>query len=85
MTRAADARGRCSAARSGPSGSLVAANEPEDLLHAGRVVAAGEALLAPSITRRLIENFVEARRAAEQRDLARASVRPRPVPGGDAV
>jgi DNA-binding NarL/FixJ family response regulator len=49
------------ALRAGASGFLLKDSEPEDLLRAVRVVAGGEALLAPSITRRLIENFVEAR------------------------
>ena len=48
------------ALRAGASGFLLKDSEPEELLRAVRVVAAGEALLAPSITRRLIENFVEA-------------------------
>jgi DNA-binding NarL/FixJ family response regulator len=49
------------ALQAGASGFILKDNEPEDLLRAVRVVAAGEALLAPSITRRLIESFVEAR------------------------
>ncbi|MFI5895852.1 response regulator [Actinoplanes sp. NPDC051513] len=49
------------ALQAGASGFLLKDSEPDDLLRAVRVVAAGEALLAPSITRRLIENFVEAR------------------------
>jgi DNA-binding NarL/FixJ family response regulator len=49
------------ALRAGASGFLLKDSEPEDLLRAVRVVAGGEALLAPSITRRLIESFVEAR------------------------
>ncbi|GAA0912199.1 response regulator transcription factor [Virgisporangium ochraceum] len=49
------------ALQAGASGFILKDNEPEDLLRAVRVVAAGEALLAPNITRRLIENFVEAR------------------------
>jgi DNA-binding NarL/FixJ family response regulator len=49
------------ALQAGASGFILKDNEPEDLLRAVRVVAGGEALLAPSITRRLIENFVEAR------------------------
>ncbi|MEV6489155.1 response regulator transcription factor [Actinoplanes sp. NPDC051633] len=49
------------ALRAGASGFLLKDSEPEELLHAVRVVAAGEALLAPSVTRRLIENFVAAR------------------------
>ena len=49
------------ALQAGASGFLLKDSEPDDLLRAVRVVAGGEALLAPSITRRLIENFVEAR------------------------
>jgi DNA-binding NarL/FixJ family response regulator len=49
------------ALQAGASGFLLKDSEPEDLLRAVRVVAAGEALLAPGITRRLIENFVQAR------------------------
>jgi DNA-binding NarL/FixJ family response regulator len=45
------------ALRSGASGFLLKDTEPEELLQAVRVVAAGEALLAPSVTRRLIEEF----------------------------
>jgi len=49
------------ALQAGASGFLLKDSEPEDLLRAVRVVAGGEALLAPSITRRLIESFVAAR------------------------
>jgi DNA-binding NarL/FixJ family response regulator len=42
----------------GASGFLLKAVRPEQLAEAVRVVAAGEALLAPTITRRLIEEFV---------------------------
>lgn len=49
------------ALRIGASGFLLKDNEPEGLVHAVRVVAAGEALLSPSVTRRLIENFVASR------------------------
>ena len=49
------------ALQAGASGFLLKDSEPEDLIRAVRVVAGGEALLAPSITRRLIEDFVEAR------------------------
>jgi DNA-binding NarL/FixJ family response regulator len=45
------------AIRSGASGFLVKDTEPGELLQAVRVVAGGEALLSPSITRRLIEEF----------------------------
>jgi DNA-binding NarL/FixJ family response regulator len=46
------------ALRAGASGFLLKDTLPAELLSAVRVVAAGEALLAPSITRRLIEDFV---------------------------
>jgi DNA-binding NarL/FixJ family response regulator len=45
------------ALRSGASGFLLKDTEPEELLQAVRVVATGDALLAPSVTRRLIEEF----------------------------
>ena len=45
------------ALRVGASGFLVKDTEPADLFHAIRVVAAGEALLAPRVTRRLIADI----------------------------
>ncbi|MGH2659724.1 MAG: response regulator [Actinomycetota bacterium] len=45
------------AIRSGASGFLLKDTEPEELLQAVRVVAGGEALLSPGITKRLIEEF----------------------------
>jgi DNA-binding NarL/FixJ family response regulator len=45
------------ALRAGASGFLLKDVPPEDLLAAIRVVAAGDALIAPSITRRLIAEF----------------------------
>ena len=42
----------------GASGFLLKGGEPADLVHAIRVLAAGDSLLAPSVTRRLIETFV---------------------------
>jgi DNA-binding NarL/FixJ family response regulator len=53
------------AIRVGASGFLVKDTEPADLLRAVRAVAAGEALLSPSVTRRLIGEF--AARAKEPR------------------
>ncbi|MFD7832930.1 response regulator [Kitasatospora sp. NPDC059803] len=61
------------ALRAGASGFLLKSTPPEELLAAIRVVAAGEALLAPSVTRRLIREFA-ARPAAEPATAA---------PGGD--
>jgi DNA-binding NarL/FixJ family response regulator len=46
------------ALRAGAAGFLVKDIVPEDLLHAVRVAARGDALLAPSITRKLIDRFV---------------------------
>ena len=45
----------------GASGFLLKNAPPEQLLHAVRVVAAGDALLAPSVTRRIIEQFAQRR------------------------
>jgi DNA-binding NarL/FixJ family response regulator len=45
------------AIRSGASGFLVKDTEPADLLQAVRVVARGDALLSPSVTRRLITDL----------------------------
>lgn len=55
------------ALRAGASGFLLKRTTPEDLIAAVRVVAAGEALLSPSVTRRLIAEF------------ARPATAPRPV------
>ncbi|MDG4788481.1 response regulator transcription factor [Micromonospora sp. WMMD1102] len=57
------------ALRAGASGFLLKDAPAADLVHAVRVVAAGEALLAPTVTRRLIAEFA----ARPGRD------RPRPV------
>ena len=45
------------AIRSGASGFLVKDTEPDELVQAVRVVAGGDALLSPSVTRRLIAEF----------------------------
>jgi DNA-binding NarL/FixJ family response regulator len=47
------------AIRAGASGFLVKDTEPPELLQAVRVAASGEALLSPTITKRLIEAFAE--------------------------
>jgi DNA-binding NarL/FixJ family response regulator len=46
-----------SALRAGASGFLLKDVPPEDLVDAIKVVAAGDALLAPSVTRRLLDRF----------------------------
>ncbi|WP_042410180.1 response regulator [Streptacidiphilus carbonis] len=55
-----------SALRAGASGFLLKDTPPADLLAAIRVVAGGEALLAPSVTRRLIEEFTRRPEPAQQ-------------------
>jgi DNA-binding NarL/FixJ family response regulator len=47
------------ALRAGASGFLLKRARPEDLIEAIRVVANGDALLAPSVTRRLIAQFAQ--------------------------
>jgi len=59
------------ALRAGASGFLLKDTLPADLITAIRVVAAGEALLAPSVTRRLIGEF--ARRPPEAGAATRAA------------
>ncbi|MDX3656745.1 response regulator transcription factor [Streptomyces sp. ID05-26A] len=55
------------ALQAGASGFLLKHAPARELLNAVRVVAAGEALLAPSITKRLIEDFVRSRRSERVR------------------
>ncbi|MFI6502062.1 response regulator [Nonomuraea typhae] len=56
------------ALRAGASGFLLKDVRRDDLVHAVRVVAGGEALLAPAVTRRLVD------------DVVRRNVRPGPPP-----
>jgi len=53
------------ALQAGASGFLLKDAGPAELLHAIRVIAAGDALLAPRITRRLISQFTARRTAAQ--------------------
>jgi DNA-binding NarL/FixJ family response regulator len=74
------------ALRAGASGFLVKDVEPEELLQAVRVVARGDALLAPSVTRSLIAAFADQPAPAPAARPARAGTGPGP-PGassGDA-
>ncbi len=64
------------ALRGGASGFLVKDTEPMELLHAVRVVARGDALIAPAVTRRLIAEFA---------GRADPSGRPAPAPRLDAL
>ncbi len=68
------------ALRSGASGFLVKHTEPAELIRAVEVVAAGEALLSPSVTKRLVEEFaVRATEVREPRELERLTDREREV------
>jgi DNA-binding NarL/FixJ family response regulator len=57
-----------SAVRAGASGFMLKDVEPDDLVHAVRVVARGDAMLAPELTRRLLDRYI-------------AAPRPRQLPG----
>jgi DNA-binding NarL/FixJ family response regulator len=52
------------ALRAGASGFVLKDEPPEQLLGAVRTIAAGEALLSPSVTRRVIRRFATVRRQA---------------------
>jgi DNA-binding NarL/FixJ family response regulator len=69
------------ALRVGASGFLVKDTEPADLVKAVRAVAAGDALLSPSVTRRLIEHVAVAAKPLphERPDLARLTEREREI------
>jgi DNA-binding NarL/FixJ family response regulator len=70
------------ALRAGASGFLVKDMALDDIIGAIRVVAAGDALIAPSVTRRLIRDFTSARSsepARPRRDLTAITDREREV------
>ncbi|MFI9597386.1 response regulator [Nonomuraea sp. NPDC052265] len=67
------------ALRAGASGFLLKDTPPADLLAAVRVVASGEALLAPTVTRRLIEEFTKTPVVQRPQGLDRVTEREREV------
>ncbi|MFJ3516798.1 response regulator [Streptomyces sp. NPDC090131] len=68
------------AIRSGASGFLVKDTEPEELLRAVRAVVAGDALLSPGVTRRLIAEFAaRSKQPAAAAGLGRLTDREREV------
>jgi DNA-binding NarL/FixJ family response regulator len=67
------------ALRAGASGFLLKDATPEEILHAVRVVARGEALLAPAVTARLVTEFAQRARLAEPPGLAALTGREREV------
>jgi len=67
------------ALRAGASGFVLKDDSPEQLLAAIRTVAAGDALLSPTITRRVIQAFTRVRTAAPPKELDELSERERDV------
>jgi DNA-binding NarL/FixJ family response regulator len=61
----------------GASGFLLKDVPPEDLIHGVQVVASGDGLLAPSVTRRLIAEFAQGRRTHKPVALPGPSLTPR--------
>ena len=62
------------AMKAGASGFLLKSAPPAQLIDAVRTVAAGDALLAPSVTRRLVEDFVRRPPPGEERPEILASL-----------
>jgi DNA-binding NarL/FixJ family response regulator len=73
------------AVRAGASGFLLKRTPPEDLLEGIRVIASGDALLAPSVTKRLMDEFTRTTASrphpasTNRRELARLTDREREV------
>ncbi len=67
------------ALRSGASGFVLKDDPPEQLIAAVRTVAAGDALLSPAITKRVIKQFARIRRPAPPKELDDLSAREREV------
>jgi DNA-binding NarL/FixJ family response regulator len=67
------------ALRAGASGFLLKDATPEQILTAVRVVAAGDAMLAPSVTRRLIAEFAARAKLSPPAELGRLTAREREV------
>ena len=67
------------ALRAGASGFVLKDDSPEQLIAAIHTVAAGEALLSPTITKRVIQKFARLPRPAPPKELDDLSVRERDV------
>ncbi|MEX0913792.1 MAG: response regulator transcription factor [Demequina sp.] len=64
------------ALRVGASGFLLKSTDGDSLINAVKIVASGEALLAPEVTRRVIEQFARAGHSSPQPDAGRDDVAP---------
>ena len=67
------------ALRAGASGFVLKDDSPEQLIAAIRTVAAGDALLSPTVTRRVIQKFAGMSRPAAPKELGELSDRERDV------
>ena len=67
------------ALRAGASGFVLKDDSPEQLIAAVRTVAAGEALLSPAITKRVIQKFAGIQRPAAPKEFEELSERERDV------
>ena len=67
------------ALRAGASGFVLKDDPPEQLITAIQTVAAGDALLSPTVTRRVIREFARTPRSAPPKELAELSERERDV------
>jgi DNA-binding NarL/FixJ family response regulator len=67
------------ALRAGASGFLLKDTPPDELIHALEVVSAGDALLSPSVTRRLIEEFATQPVPSHDSRVSRLTTRERDV------
>jgi DNA-binding NarL/FixJ family response regulator len=69
------------ALKAGASGFVLKDDPPEQLIAAVRTVAAGDALLSPTITKRVIEQFTRIPRSAPPREVDELTAREREVFG----
>ncbi len=67
------------ALREGASGFVLKDDPPEQLISAVRIVAAGDALLSPSVTTRVIKQFVRVPRPDRPRELEELTAREREI------
>jgi DNA-binding NarL/FixJ family response regulator len=67
------------ALRAGASGFVLKDDPPEQLISAVRIVAAGDALLSPAITKRVISQFTRIPRPAPPKELSELTEREREI------